>query len=469
MKLNQAVARSVSPLRLALRIFALFLVIYLCTWGGHYTSGDGSIKVAWTKAMLGIPEAAGAQGGVYSKYGIGHSLLAIPPIAAAYWIQKTAHIRCEGALYTLMFIANGSLFLAMLGFYLAHFFSSSAVWRTVLICGLATIWWPYTKLDFSEPLVLTIGFLGFLLMRFGYPFWGMAIAGFTLAIRLDSIAFVAPLALWFLFSNRSVRNAMLIAASLAPAVGLILFANYIRYNSLLDRGYPDEGFSNPLLVGLYGILFSAGKSIVLFSPPLLLGALGWRKFTRRAEIRADGWLFLGICVFQILLFAKWWDWSSDDAWGVRFLIPGVLLMCIPLVAILDRRLVVIPVVTAGVLVQLLAVTMGGLDYLMLIRAQPNYRRALYVDGRNRIDLSDIRFNPRYSQLVGNWILLRYAIGLPPGPGDQRLELQTGTRLSDAIPAQAWEAAARWDFIWSRRARGAKEATVPSPQGSAPGF
>jgi hypothetical protein len=36
-------------LRLSLRVFALFTVVYLCTWAGHYTSGDGSIKIVRTR------------------------------------------------------------------------------------------------------------------------------------------------------------------------------------------------------------------------------------------------------------------------------------------------------------------------------------------------------------------------------------------------------------------------------------
>ena len=140
-----------------------------------------------------------------------------------------------------------------------------------------------------------------------------------------------------------------------------------------------------------------------------------------------------------------------------------MLMCIPMVTVLDRRLIVIPVVTLGVLVQLLAVTVGSLDYLMLLRSQPFEREGLYVGGSDRIDFEDVRFNPSYSQLVGNWVLLRYAVGLAPAPGSLEDAKKVGTRLCDAIPAQAWADAARWDFIWSPRRHAAA-----SPADSAPG-
>jgi len=458
--------------RISVRVLAVFAIIYLCTWAGHYTTGDGGRKIAWAKAMF-LPQDAiegePLENGAYSKYGIGHSLVAAPPLIAAYYIRKATGIHAEAALYTLIFVANGALFLALMAFYLAYFYPDRWVWATVFIAGLGTIWWPYTKLDFSEPLVLTAAFLGFVLMRFGRPVIGMLIAGFTLAIRLDSIVIVICLILWYIFQKPTVRAAVLAGLSLAPSLVLVAFANYVRYHSLVDRGYGGEGFTNPLLVGLYGNLFSAGKSVFLFSPPLLLGLAGWWKFMRSPETRRDAWLFLGIFVGQLLLFAKWWDWSSDDAWGVRFMIPGVMLMCIPIITLLDRsdrKVIASVVVAAGVLVQLLVVPVGGLDYLLLVHQQDFERQALFVGGRERIDFEDIRFDPRYSQLMGNWILLRQLLHLNPAQGRNHDARLIGTSLYDAIPPEAWANAARWDFIWNVRARpvtsGANPKVAPAP-------
>jgi hypothetical protein len=449
--MSDALKAPANPLRLSLRVFAFFTVIYVCTWAGHYTSGDGSYKVGWAKVML-FGQASGISpgpNGVYSKWGIGHSLLAVPPLAAAYLIRKTTDIRSEAAMYTLMFVINGALFLALVAYYLAHFYPSRAIWGTVLIMGLATTWWPYTKLDFSEPLVLTIIFLGFALMRFGNPVLGMLVASFTLTIRSDSLVILGPLFLWYLCANRSIRAGINVALSLVPSIALFMFANYIRYHSLLDRGYAGERFSNPLLVGLYGIVLSSGKSIFLFSPPLLLGLWGWKRFAHRKETASDAWLFLGICVAQILFYAKYWYWSSDDAWGDRYLIPGVLLLCLPIVTALHRRAVVIPVVIVGVVVQLLAVSVGGLDFVMLMRSSQSKCQALWFTGAShRLDFEDVWFDPKYSQIVGNWILLRYLLHIPPPPGDPEDALRWGTPLSDAIPARDWAATARWDFVWN---------------------
>jgi hypothetical protein len=461
--MSDPVGASANPLRVSVRVFAVFALIYLCTWAGHYTSGDGSYKVGWAKVMF-LGDASGIrpdQNGVYSKWGIGHSLLSVPPLAAAYWIRKTTGIRAEAALYTLMFVINGALFLALVAYYLAHFYPSRAVWGTVLIMGLATTWWPYTKLDYSEPLVLTTAFLGFVLICFGNPFLGMMIAGFTLTIRTDSVVILGPMILWFLLGNRSIRACIKVALALAPSIGIFIFANYIRYHSLMDHGYAGDLFSNPFLTGLYGLLLSSGKSIFLFSPPLLLGMWGWKQFARRKQTAADAWLFLGIFSAQVLFYAKFWAWSADDAWGPRYVLTGVLLLCIPMAGVLHRRAIVIPVVVAGLLVQLLAVTVGGLDFLLLLRSSQPRREAVWLGGSNRIDLEDVWFNPNYSQILGNWILLRYLLGIPPAPGRPENAGKIGTPLSDAIPPEDWKDTARWDFIWNPR-RSARPADAARP-------
>ncbi len=448
--LLHALKPDTEPRRLVLPTFLAFFVIYLFTWAGHYTSGDGSYKIAWAKAMIANGSIAGSpQIPVDSKYGIGHSLLAVPPLALASLITKTTGIHCEAALYTLGFVANGALFLSLLGFYLSHFYPVRSVWLTLFIAGIATSWWPLTKLDLSEPLVLTVAFLGFVLMRFGRPFWGMLIAAFTLTIREDSILIVAALAAWYLVSNRSFRAAIHLALTVAPSVALVVLANYVRYHSLFDQGYTNEGFTNPLFVGLYGILVSSGKSIFLFSPPLLLGVLGWKAFAARNQLRADAWLFLAIASLQVLLFAKWWDWSSDDSWGVRFVVPGVMLMCIPLIEVLNRPRIVAAVLAVGSAVQLPAVLVGPLDFVLLLRSQQFQREALYVGGSNRIDFEDMRFNPSYNQILGSWILVRELLHIPPAPGNPSDVARLGTRLYDAIPPQAWHQAATWDFFWNR--------------------
>jgi len=459
--MGSAAALPGQPSRNALKILLLFLVIYSLTWAGHYTTGDGAQKVAWAKSMF-LRQSADIGPGFearYSKYGIGHSLISIPPLALAYWIRKVTGIHSESLLYTYLFIVNGAVFLALVAFYLSHLYPWRSVFWTVLIMGLATIWWPYTKSDFSEPLVLTALFAGFVLMRFFSLPAGMLVAGFAMTVRTDSVILIALLFLWALYQHRSWRTIVTLAAALLPWIALMAIANYTRWHSLTDHGYANERFSNPLLIGLYGIALSAGKSIFLFSPPLVLGVLGWNRFRTRPGLRADAWLFLGVLVSEALVYAKWWDWSGDWNWGDRFLIPGVLLMCIPAIEMLRRPVLTGLIAAAGLWVQLLAVLVSGGDYVMMFEHHKFERRALYVGGVNRVDFEDLRFNPSYSAIVGHWILVRVLLGIPPHPNP--LQDTIGTRLYDTLTPEEWKQAAHWDFIWNL-SRHHQENQTPTP-------
>src|SRR5262249_53545592 len=147
----------------------------------------------------------------------------------------------------------------------------------------------------------------------------------------------------------SFRTVVKLSLAILPSLVIVAFANYARYHTVFDQGYADERFSTPLFVGLDGILFSAGKSIFLFSPPLVLGVLGWNKFRARQATRLDALLFLAIFLAELLVYSRWWDWSSDDAWGVRFMIPGLVLMCIPAIEVIERhRLLVATAVVSGI-------------------------------------------------------------------------------------------------------------------------
>ena len=443
--------------------------------------------------MLHLP------GGGESMYGVGHSLLAIPPILISTLLRNKFGIHCEGALYTLIFVVNGALLLGLIAYYLSHFYSSKRVWMTVAVIGLATFWWAYTKLDFTEPLLLTLLFAGFVMMRFGRPVLESFVASFAITLREDAALLVGLLLICHVAESRKLSivsthkllknsfwaiqrknqggirseqrsfigflNATLYRARVTssgagylindlklllatvPAIAIVMSANWTRYGSVLNRGYSQYTFSNPFLVGIYGILFSAGKSVFLFSPPLILGIICWNRFRQRFS--ADAWFFLGVLIIQVVEFSKWWDWSSDDGWGVRFMIVSVVLMCIPLVEV-RRPSSVLLVAALGMGIQLLPVMAGGLDYLVLARQEPSHRRALYVSGVNRVDFEDIRFNPQYSQINGTWLMVRSLLGVPPRPSDSA---ETGTSLYDAFAPEAWRKASQWDFIWMRRENG----------------
>ena len=110
-----------------------------------------------------------------------------------------------------------------------------------------------------------------------------AAAGFAALIRIDSVLLYPGLALVLLGPVRRVITVFRprvhpFIAFCVPAAFcgvLLLGLNWAHFGGPFATGYGDqpEGvrFSTPLLAGLYGFLFSAGKGIFFFSPPLILG------------------------------------------------------------------------------------------------------------------------------------------------------------------------------------------------------
>ncbi|MGA7732441.1 MAG: hypothetical protein WCD37_14365, partial [Chloroflexia bacterium] len=118
--------------------------------------------------------------------------------------------------------------------------------------------------------------------------------------------------------------------ALGPLLALLVQAwyNYVRYFPLPDAvfrsGYEKEpGFSTPLIEGLFGLLFSPGKSIFLYAPVVLLAPLGlWLMFRRGGSVgRLAALIIIAEVVLGLIFNALWWAWTGNFAWGPRLIMP----------------------------------------------------------------------------------------------------------------------------------------------------
>ncbi len=449
-----------------------FALAYLVTWSGHLDSGDSSFRIAWAKSMLfhhtaRIDDAGLVVNGVravFCKYSIGHSLLAMPFLAVAEAFRRLTPFHAEGPIYMLLFVLNAAVFLALVAKYLRLRFGPRQTWRTLFVLGFCTVWLPCSRMDSIEQLVLTFLFAGFLTVKLNRPTLGMLIASCAIVIRPDAIVAVVVLGLWHFWIHRNLRTSARMAAACLPALAVNALCNWIRWGTLLEAGYAGEPFSEPFLSGLYGILFSAGRSIILYSPPLLLGVAALVCFAKKGNGSKDYGFFAAVLIAQILFYSQWWDWSGDDCWAIRFLTPGVMLMCIPTVEFLGSRRWSTPVALvafAGLSVQAFAVLVDPIaaDYLIRNRQLP--RVALYPGqppgSANRLDIEDLRFNPRYSPLAVNFLMLRLLLGSAPAlQTDPREIARTGTPLFDSLVASGWNPqSVESDLFWVRLAKKAR--------------
>jgi len=173
----------------------------------------------------------------------------------------------------------------------------------------------------------------------------------------------------------------------AAAIALLLWRNAYLHGSLFDFGYPAaaEGgkalntFETPLMTGLLGFLASPGKSVFLFSPPILLALLGlprlWLRDRGLAVVAAASPLV------YLLFFATYTQWEGGYCYGPRYLIPALALLGLGIGPALETssrnvRLLAIATFIAGFLVQFLGSATSFLEADVAggyYDAQYNYR------------------------------------------------------------------------------------------------
>jgi len=219
---------------------------------------------------------------------------------------------------------------------------------TTLALAFATSVWVYSRYPYSETLQLCCftGFFSKLLDVRSRPTWRHALwlgvwAG--LLVNAKPVFLVSGLGaglflIWEL--RRNWRALLLVAlvstAAAAPLAGVYLLYNYLRWGSFAMTGYgvaitssgleTGPGVHEHPLVGLWGMFLSPGKSIFLYSPPLLVALVGFPRFAKnfRAIVLAMALTILP----GLYVHAQMISWAGDYAWGPRYMTfaLGVLLL-----------------------------------------------------------------------------------------------------------------------------------------------
>jgi hypothetical protein len=124
-----------------------------------------------------------------------------------------------------------------------------------------------------------------------------------------------------------------------PFAGLALLYNYARWGNVFAAGYDlssEAGIRENIAVGLWGMFLSPGKSVFLYSPPLLAGLVGLPRAIRRwPHFLPAALLTVGP---PVLVYARLLFWSGDYAWGPRYLVFAVPVMLLPACVLVDDLL-----------------------------------------------------------------------------------------------------------------------------------
>lgn len=319
--------------------------------------------IAWTQWVNSPGEVLGAfgvEGDVYSKKGPAPAFLAVP------W-YLLLHIITE------FNVGIGQLQATLLWNGIVTAVTAALLWLTALrfgysdrtgmvlglLFGLATIAWPYANQFFGEPLsalsLLAI-FYGMVAWRRAGRWWWMAIAGIGAGVAFATVTAHALLIAifggwwfvdWLLHRRRAPSAAangpthwlLAAAAFVVPilaAAALLALYNFVRFGSPFDTGYhfdAGEGFTNPLLSGLWGLIASPYRGVFWHTPLFFASAAAFFMFVRRH--RSESILIALLSVVLLLLYSAWWMWWGGYAWGPRFLVPLTPLWVLPLAPVIE--------------------------------------------------------------------------------------------------------------------------------------
>jgi hypothetical protein len=451
-------------------IFIFFLLINLIAGGGRLPSSDETSIFLMTESIalhgtIDIPPGITDNGSLwngkfYSWYEVGQAVFALPLYYAGYTAIQILPIPQQYQL--LMIKAFVSTFNAFIGAAIAVlFFAFSkkfgysnrlSFFLTVSLC-LCTNLFPYLKSFMREPLLLLF-LLGSIYYLYSYKLnpskkkWLVYAGLFSGLGFLTKITFALNiiLLLGYLFSilwkrysgsvKSIVHTSMYFLLPMALGFIGVLLYNYVRFANCFDLGYHGgTEFSTPLYVGLFGQLFSSGKSIFLYAPLTVLLLWGFTSFYRIQKSEAI--LFILLFAGNLIMYSMYMSWAGEGSWGSRYLIPILPLLILPIGYFIHKgtritKTFAISLSILGFIVQIAGTAIYLGNYYREIGEFPYQRR---FDDPEFMYKS--HFVPNYSPVIGHWRMAVRNIDEHLRGNIPQISLSGGDQLK-RIPIQAAE-------------------------------
>jgi hypothetical protein len=379
--------------RAAAAVVLLLLPVYVLSSPGRVDIVDGQVRYEVARNWLdhGRPEVRdrylrnlglviATPDGAYGGYNAPASLSPMPAMLLSRLLPGHGPDRDRFAFSMAgpLFGAAGAGLLVLA--YTALGLPPRAAAGWALAVGLATLWWPgaTTVFDQNQHAVLLLAAL-LLAWRAGRRrHWAPAMLGglagagllnyqenYALVLPAVGLAVLAPagrgVAGLRLAVDRAAVGRYLLFGAVAAAGFLPLLAfNLWRFGGFFYAGRFDDplifAVANPV-AGLLSLVLSPGKSVFLFSPPLMLAALGVRELFRRAPGLAVA--VAAVSAVHVLVVVQVAFFGGDWCWGPRYLLVLLPLwaLALPFAARRLARPVVIVTLAAGLVVQVLALSL----------------------------------------------------------------------------------------------------------------
>jgi len=365
-------------------LFMFSWLLFSLLASGFVDSQDGFQYLAVTRRMyydqtLALPQeefpddnihlslALGREGRSFSPTGLGYSLALIPAVAFEDVVTRLAGVEplsafplqsdwpvLLGASLTNAVLGAGLvvvLYLLMRETGLPH---RSAGWLSLVLVTASNLF-AYTKHTFPHMMFVTFMTLSFYLVRrFARRrrrrYLLAAALSYGLVVISYNPTFLFPLpalAVYYLYLTRfrlgwdaawwrrAVADLGVAAVGVAPWLLLYAWFNHARFGGVASSGYGGynldslaKTFLPPARVyveGFWGLLFSPGKSVFLFTPLLVLLIAFWHKVPAKVYAEAAALVMLvAVYLYMIGTLLGGSDfpvWHGDSSWGPRYILP----------------------------------------------------------------------------------------------------------------------------------------------------
>jgi hypothetical protein len=408
--------------------------VYFLTAPGRIDIIDGGIRYDVTASLIEsgrpvvrdpyLPSVMASDGFRYAFYPLGTSLTAVPFVKLGAWLGHNSEeskqfafslmsVPFSAATVALLFLIYGRLGVGM---------NRALAWS--LVAAFCTPLWPYAGSSFDTGLqafwLACAVWAAIEAIAANSSLWAV-VSGTSFALLFNTqevyavlgacVAIAIPVR-WRSIAER-LRQPVVQQIVLGMIIGIVLVLSYnaFKFGHPLDTGrtsVPHPLLGNPL-IGLAGLLISPAKSILLYSPTYVLGLAGLRRL-----IRIDGSRFgpLAACVaLHIALVSTLRFWAGEWAWGPRYLVASLPLVCIALPFSGGVRPLVRAMCALGLLVQLLAISVDHQRFYFERSLAPYF----WLDERVMYTQSPLFARP--AELLAIWRRrdLEKARALVPGP------------------------------------------------------
>ena len=242
------------------------------------------------------------------------------------------------------------------------------------IYGFSTIAWAYSQTSLSSPVMVFFALLGFHFFKNWktndsprYLIVSGTCFGLAFLTRFDAVLFIIPVFFFILYlikaKKEKIKSLLGFIIPTFSAYGIKTLIEYVR-GGLTGAEAPGVDVLNLVAVKhtipaheffehLFGLFFSPGGGLFIFCPVLIGIFVGFFDFYKKNK--SECILLLGFVFMFILQFARGDYWHGFNGWSVRYFVPLIPFLLIPIAFSLEKR---------GVFFKLSLVILGALGFFI---------------------------------------------------------------------------------------------------------